>query len=92
MKMILKEFREKHNYSKKELACYFGGDVNLINAWESGNAEPTISECLILSKLYGVSLDEMFSTVDVKENIPVEYADDFEREVRLNRMASRWYN
>lgn len=92
MKEILKKFREAHNYSIKELACYFGGDENLIVGWESGTIEPTISECLILSKLYGVSLDEMFSGVDIKSMIPVECADSFEHEVMLNRIAAHWYN
>ena len=92
MKNILKKFREKHNYSTKELSCYFGGNENLIIDWESGSAEPTISECLILSKLYGVSLDEMFSDFDVKEVLPIDCVDSFGQQIRLNRMSARWYN
>jgi len=92
MKSILKEYREKHNYSTKDLAYYFGGNEKLIIDWESGAAEPTISECLVLSKLYGVSLDEMFSDFDVKGVLPIDCVDSFEQQIRLNRMSARWYN
>ena len=92
MKNILKKFREKHNQSTKELSCYFGGNENLIIDWESESAEPTISECLILSKLYGVSLDEMFSDFDVKEVLPIDCVDSLGQQIRFNRMSARWYN
>lgn len=92
IKSILRDFREKHNYSVKELAYYFGNNENLIADWESGAAEPTVSECMILSKLYSMSLDEMFSDVDIKAALPSECVDSFEREAKINRLASRWYN
>ena len=92
MKSILKEYREKHNYSTSDLAYYFGGNEKLIIDWEDGAAEPTISECLILSKLYGVSLDEMFSSFDEKTILSKECMDRFEHQVRLNRMTTRWYD
>lgn len=92
MKLILKEYREKHNYSTKDLAYYFGGNEKLIIDWETGVVEPTISECLVLSKLYGASLDEMFSDFDVKAVLPPNSVDSFEHQIRLNRMSARWYN
>jgi ribosome-binding protein aMBF1 (putative translation factor) len=92
IKSILKEYREKHNYSTKDLAYYLGGNEKLIIDWESGAAEPTISECLVLSKLYGVSLAEMFSDFDVKAVLPIDCVDSFEHQIRLNRMSARWYN
>ena len=92
MKNVLKKFREEHNYSTKELSCYFGGNENLIIDWENGSAEPTISECLVLSKLYGVSLDEMFLDFDAKAMLPKDCIESFEHQIRLNRMSARWYN
>ena len=92
METILKKLREQHNYSVKELSIYFNGDENLIKAWELGVAEPTISQCLILSKLYGVSVDEMFTEYDMRTAVPSEHREKFEYEARLNRIANRWYN
>ncbi|MBQ8764217.1 MAG: helix-turn-helix transcriptional regulator [Clostridia bacterium] len=92
IKNILRDFREKHNYSVKELAYYFGNNENLIVGWESGVTEPTVSECLILSKLYGITLDEMFFDFDVKAVLPSETVDSFEHQVMLNQISARWYN
>ena len=68
----LKELREAANFTPVELAQYFGADAALIENWESGVSEPTISECLLLSKLYGVSLDDMFAGFDPESIIPEE--------------------
>lgn len=92
METILKRLREQHNYSVKELSIYFNDDENLIKAWELGVAEPTISQCLILSRLYGVSVDEMFTGYDVRTAVPSKQREKFECEARLNRIANRWYN
>lgn len=92
METILKRLREQHNYSVKESSVYFNDDENLIKAWELGVAEPTISQCLILSGLYGVSVDEMFTGYDIRTAVPLKQREKFEYEAMLNRMANRWYN
>ncbi len=92
MNAKLKKYREKHNYSIEELACFFNDNENLIADWESGTVQPTISECIILSKLYGVSLDEMFSGFDISVMLPPHLIDKLEYQAKLNRMVKRWYN
>lgn len=84
--------REQAGYTPEELSCYFGTDASLIERWESGAAEPTISECLILSKLYGVALDDMFGQFRAEQAVPQAYADTFAREARVNRMKNRWFD
>lgn len=92
METILKSLREKHSYTVDELSRFFNNDKNLIKAWELGVAEPTISQCLILSKLYGISVDEMFSDLDISDVMPTNKVDELEYEAKFNRLAKRWYN
>ena len=92
METILKSLREQHNYTVDELSRFFNNDENLIKAWELGVAEPTISQCLILSKLYGISVDEMFSDLDISSVMPTNKVDELGYEAKLNRLAKHWYN
>jgi len=92
METILKSLREQHSYTVDELSRFFNNDKNLIKAWELGVAEPTISQCLILSKLYGISVDEMFSDLDISDVMPTNKVDELEYEAKFNRLAKRWYN
>lgn len=86
---IIKEHREKAGYSKTDLAQFFHDDVERIEKWENNCIEPSVSECKILSKLFSVSLDEMFASVDV---IPlVSNQPAFETVTQLNRLSNRWY-
>ena len=81
----LKERRERAGYTQAELARFFGMDASLIQRWETGITEPTISECLVLSKLYGISLDEMFGAFDARAIIPRAWAEVFEAQAHLHR-------
>ena len=88
----LKQFREQAQLTQAELAKYFGCGESLIEKWESGIAEPTISECLILSKLYGTSLDDLLSDFDVRAIIPPDCKDSFDNAIRIHSFARRWYD
>ena len=88
----LKQLREQAQLTQAELASYFGCEESLIEKWESGAAEPTLSECLILSKLYGTSLDDLFSDFDVSSIIPSDCKESFDNAVRIHSMARRWYD
>ena len=86
----LQKLREDRGYTQEELAAFFGAGKELIEDWESGLSEPTISECMVLSKLYGIPLDDMFAGFDETAMIPQESQTAFEQAVRLNRMTNRW--
>lgn len=88
----LKKLRENAQLTQEELAQYFGCDEILIENWESGVTEPTISECLVLSKLYGIPLNDMFADFDVSSVIPETCRDSFEQKRRIHSAANRWYN
>jgi len=86
---IIKEHREKAGYSKSDIAAFFQNDVGRIEKWENNFVEPSISECKILSKLFSVSLDEMFASVDVMSLVSNQPA--FDAVTQLNRLSNRWY-
>lgn len=88
----LRSLREERGHTRGELARFFGADEGLIEDWEEGLREPTISECLILAGLWGVSLDEMFSAFRPEAAVPEESREQFEREARISRMSRRWYD
>ena len=88
---ILKHYREKANYSIDEIACFFDGNIVKIEAWESDVEEPSITDCLILSKLYSVPLEDMFHSINVLSKVAADKVDAFESSINMNRLASRWY-
>lgn len=84
--------REEAGLSREALADFFGTDPATIEGWESGLTEPTISECLVLSRLYGVPVDEMFPGFDPVTLVPEAYREDFAHRNRsagtLDKVAS----
>jgi len=86
---IIKEQREQHGLTREEIASFFDDKIERIDAWENNLIEPSISECKILSKLFSVSLDEMFASVDVMSLVSNQPA--FEAVTQLNRLSNRWY-
>ena len=87
----LKRKRERAGYSIEKLANLLDVEVELISKWENGTEEPTISQILVLSKLYGMSVNDIFHRVEVEREIPEEMRDDFRRSVRANRISNRSY-
>lgn len=59
----LKLLRKQNGYSQEELADKMGIARQTISKWENGQAVPELSGLILLSELYGVTIDRM-----VKEN------------------------
>lgn len=55
----LKYHRQRENLSQRELARLIHTSQQNISRWESGEAEPGISFCVILADFYGITLDEL---------------------------------
>jgi len=55
----LKELRESKGFSLKELAEKCGKEIGLIKEWEEGSTIPSASDLIGLSKVYGLTMDEM---------------------------------
>lgn len=85
----LKKIRERAGYSMETLANLLNVDTELISKWEDGIEEPTLSKSLLLSKLYGVSVNDIFYDVDVDKEIPEEKQDDFQHNAWVNRISNR---
>jgi len=55
----LKEFRKKNHYSQEQVAEHLNISRQAISNWETGKAAPDIDNLVMLSELYGASVDEM---------------------------------
>ena len=71
------KLRKKHGYSQEELADKLGLSRQAVSKWERAEASPDTDNLICLSKLYGVSLDELLSTKEdvdtiVKEQVKEE--------------------
>ena len=56
---ILKSHRTARHMSQEYLAEQLGVTRQAVSKWESGTSEPSTANLLALSKLYGISLDEL---------------------------------
>ena len=55
----LKELRESKGFSLQELAEKCEKEIGLIKEWEEGSTVPSASDLIGLSKVYGLTMDEM---------------------------------
>lgn len=56
---ILLSYRKKHNLSQEELAEKIGVSRQAVSKWERAEASPDTDNLILLSEIYGVSLDEL---------------------------------
>lgn len=63
----LLKLRKQNNLSQEELASRLGISRQAISKWERAEASPDTDNLISLSKLYGVSLDELLRTEDDTE-------------------------
>jgi len=63
----LRNLREKHNLTQKELAQKLNMAVTTYGSYEFGKSEPSVQTLLRLSKLYKISIDAIVGN-DFKYN------------------------
>ena len=63
--LIIKKFRERNNYSQKELAKILDVSVRTIARWEQNNTKPNSDELKRLATLLSVTEDEILRTVAI---------------------------
>lgn len=69
----LTEYRKKAGLSQEELADKLGISRQAVSKWERGEASPDTDNLIALSKIYGVSLDDLlFADPKEKEEKPKE--------------------
>lgn len=53
------ECRKKKKLSQRQVADFIGVDESLVVRWETGDKTPDAQQCLLLAKLYGMTVDEL---------------------------------
>lgn len=85
----LYELRKKSGLSQEAFAEKLGVSRQAVSKWECGASLPDTDNLITISKLYGVSLDELIGneastcqdpTVEAAENNEPEYEDEDEKE------------
>lgn len=61
----LKQMRKKRGWKKVELAEKCGVSKDTIAAWEKGEAEPTATELIALSKTFNKTVDELIQNTEM---------------------------
>ena len=70
----LVELRKRRGLSQEELAEALGISRQAISKWERGESGPDVDNAILLGRLYGVSLDELFG-------VKPEYEEELENEL-----------
>ena len=70
----LQLLRKKHNYTQDELAKKLDISRQAVSKWETGAAIPDLEVLLKISKLYGITINDI-----LEPNIPTERITDFEQ-------------
>lgn len=67
---ILFEYRKANGYSQEELAEKINVSRQAISKWERGESSPDTENLIALSKLYGITIDELINGCDkiIREN------------------------
>lgn len=64
MKNRLVQLRKKSGLSQEELAARLGISRQAVSKWERAEASPDTDNLILLSRVYGVSLDDLLKTSD----------------------------
>lgn len=70
----LQLLRKSHNYTQEELAKELGISRQAVSKWETGATLPDVEILLKISKLYGLTINEI-----LEPEIQVERISDFEQ-------------
>lgn len=66
----LQELRKKYGYSQETLSEKLGVSRQAISKWERGESSPDTDNLIMLSKIYGITLDDILNP-EADINIPV---------------------
>ncbi len=69
----IKELRKANDMTQEKLADYLGVSFQAISKWECGIASPDISLLVPISRLFGISIDELFD--NSKDNVDLHLTE-----------------
>lgn len=75
--MFLAELRKEKNLTQDELGRQIGVTNKTVSRWENGNYLPPVELLQILSKLYGVSINELLSGERLNDEHYKQNAEDY---------------
>lgn len=67
----LSMLRKYHNYTQEEVASKINVTRQAVAKWESGDSTPDIVNCMALSNLYGISIDELVNYNQEETGMPI---------------------
>ena len=82
----LVQLRKAHGLSQEELAAKLGLSRQAVSKWERAESSPDTDNLIMLSRLYGVSLDSLLAT---DEEIPMPDASDNKEEAEAEKKTGR---
>ena len=88
---ILNKNRENRGYSVQKLSELLGVSKKAVQDQEEDVSKPDLLESLLLSILYGITLEDMFCDLNPEAVLTGEKKTDFEHEKWLNRIGNREY-
>ncbi len=71
----ISELRKQHGYSQVSLGKAINRAQNTICNWENGNREPDIESLILLSSLFGVSIDYLLGKTNTTPSINTEISN-----------------
>lgn len=80
---LLQKIRKEKGLSQEELADKLGVSRQAVSKWECGEASPDTDKLILLSRLYGISIDELLNNQPAEQknsgdqqNIENDYHDE----------------
>lgn len=70
--MKIKELREEHRLTQRELAEKIGNSQRNVSNWENGTSEPDIETLVRLCRVFGVTLEELVGLETIGKNITAD--------------------
>jgi len=67
----LKHLRKKFKFTQEEIAEKIGVSRQAVAKWENGETVPDINNCLALSKLYEVTLDDLVNYSNEEDEVDI---------------------
>ena len=91
LKERLVQLRKDHGLSQNDLADKLNVSRQAISRWEQGTAVPSSDNLVYLSKLYGITLDELFyGRMQVKQEL--NGAEGIEKSDKVTNILHVTYN
>ena len=86
---VIKKYRNLNNWSQDELADILKVSRHSVSKWESGKNYPSLDILVVMSDLFGVTLDQLVKgDIELKRQIlDGDYHYGFQKESRPTNMA-----